>query len=152
MLTCSNHHRSCVVNMSDIIQILVFFQHHQQRHESIKWSLDGGSIINCPVLPVPLVGVGKLIMGSVFHTWMLKRTPTIVSCGVNGLLPDATSGGQQAQPKDVTRPKWSAGCRRRLIGWIQINNHSDYLDGWLVGEKITNFPDSEGGDGWLECI
>ena len=46
---------------------------------------------------------------------------------------DATSGGQQG--RDATGPKWSAGCRRRLIGWIQINNHSDYLDGWLVGEK-----------------
>ena len=41
----------------------------------------------------------------------------------------------QAQPTDVTRPKWSAGCRRRLIGRIQINNHSDYLDGWSMGEK-----------------
>ena len=29
--------------------------------------------MNCPFLPVPLVGVGKLIIGSVFHTWMLKR-------------------------------------------------------------------------------
>ena len=39
------------------------------------------------------------------------------------------------------------------IGWIQINNHSDYLVGWLVGwRKINNFPDSKGGVGWLECI
>ena len=42
---------------------------------SSKWSLDGGIIINCPFLSVPLVGVGKLIIGSVFHTWMLKQAP-----------------------------------------------------------------------------
>ena len=41
-------------------------------------SLDGGIIINCPFLPVPLVGVGKLIIGSVFHTWMLKRARAAV--------------------------------------------------------------------------
>ena len=84
-----------------------------------------------------------MVIGSVFHTWMLKRAPAAVrgrddGCSAAQLcdkVPDATSGGQQAWPTDVTRPKWSAGCRRRLIGWIQINNHSDYLYGWLVGEK-----------------
>ena len=50
-----------------------------------NWSLDGGIIINCPGLPVPLVGVGKLIIGSVFQTWMLKRAPAAAP-----RVPDAT--------------------------------------------------------------
>ena len=64
--------------------------------------VDGGVIINCPFLPVPLVGVGKLIIGSVFHTWMLKWAPGIIAAHgrCQGLrcekVPDATSGGQQA--------------------------------------------------------
>ena len=52
-----------------------------------------------------------------------------------GKLSNATRGSPWPKDDIVTRPKWSAGVRRRLIGWIQINNHSDYLDGWLVGEK-----------------
>ena len=96
---------------------------------------------------MPLVGVGKSIIGSVFHAWMLERAPAAVKVGTQ-MRRDARCDKRGAT--DVTRPKWSAGCRRRLIGWISINNHSDDLDGWLVGwRKINNFPDSKGAVGWL---
>ena len=95
--------------------------------------MDGGIIINCPGLPVPLVGIGTLRIGSVFQTWMLKRAPAAASVAGSEMRRGARC--DKRRPTDGTRPKWSAGCRRRLIGWIQINNHSDYLDGWLVGEK-----------------
>ena len=71
---------------------------------------------------MPLVGVGKLIIGSVFHTWMLKRA-LLMALRLHVRLVDWLD--------TLKAPR----AHRRLIGWIQINNHVDYLDGWLEKNK-----------------
>ena len=107
--------------------------------------MDGGIIINCPGLPVPLVGVGKLIIGSVFHTWMLKRAPAGVNNTTVSIRRIKRINGDQ---KDPWGSKGSTGIKR-INGYQGSHGSHTGINQGLIFESIWAEMGRRGSD-WAE--